>query len=248
MELGVKLQSACTEPDPDPDPDPDARLEKGPVPGPAVPTHRGPAQSCPEWQPGAPSPALMELLWARGAGALPKHILTESARGQPKVQTSLGWRLPSRPGPPEACVADSGNSRRNDITTYSAVIQESTGRVEGGLASAGHRVSEKQERKGHQAKECRDWHKPDTNLISYCSCCNGLDISFLHENVQTESHKEAGSDGSAMVNGGTGVGGGRTGLAGCQAVGIPSSSPAAQAGGKVGAGDFTSMRVHQAVR
>lgn len=26
---------------------------------------------------GAPSPALLELLWARGAGALPKHILTE---------------------------------------------------------------------------------------------------------------------------------------------------------------------------
>ncbi|KAK1344170.1 hypothetical protein QTO34_014735 [Cnephaeus nilssonii] len=39
-------------PDPDPDPDPDARLEKGTVPGPAVPTHRDPAQSCPEWQPG----------------------------------------------------------------------------------------------------------------------------------------------------------------------------------------------------
>ena len=35
---------------------------------------RGPARSGSR---GAPSPALLELLWARGAGALPKHILTE---------------------------------------------------------------------------------------------------------------------------------------------------------------------------
>ncbi|KAK1343097.1 LOW QUALITY PROTEIN: hypothetical protein QTO34_015870 [Cnephaeus nilssonii] len=35
---------------PDPDPDPDARLEKGTVSGPGVPTHCGPAQSYPEWQ------------------------------------------------------------------------------------------------------------------------------------------------------------------------------------------------------
>ncbi|CAK6431898.1 unnamed protein product [Pipistrellus nathusii] len=63
MELKVKLQSACPSPDPDSDPDPDARLEKGTVPGPAVPTRRGPAWSCPEWQPGCTSPALLELLW-----------------------------------------------------------------------------------------------------------------------------------------------------------------------------------------
>ncbi|KAK1342223.1 hypothetical protein QTO34_016982 [Cnephaeus nilssonii] len=34
------------------DRDPDGRLEKSTVPGPAIPTHRGPAQSFLEWQPG----------------------------------------------------------------------------------------------------------------------------------------------------------------------------------------------------
>ncbi|KAK1345483.1 LOW QUALITY PROTEIN: hypothetical protein QTO34_007940, partial [Cnephaeus nilssonii] len=52
-------------------------LEKGTVPGllyPPTVVQLSPAQSGSR---GTPSPALLEVLWAPGAGALPKHILTE---------------------------------------------------------------------------------------------------------------------------------------------------------------------------
>ncbi|KAK1343989.1 hypothetical protein QTO34_014547 [Cnephaeus nilssonii] len=41
----------------------------------------------------------------------PSPLSPPATQGQPEAQASLGWRLPSRPGPAEACTAGSGSSR-----------------------------------------------------------------------------------------------------------------------------------------
>ncbi|KAF6130831.1 hypothetical protein HJG60_007805 [Phyllostomus discolor] len=76
-EDGTQSETAICLPPPLPLPLPPCRAGEGQCQAllhPLTMVQRGPARSGSR---GAPSPALLESLWARGAGALPKHILTE---------------------------------------------------------------------------------------------------------------------------------------------------------------------------